>query len=414
MTNQSGQSGGGGNQEINPNQQRKKTPKKFKVAKDNRSQEGAGQYPYYFCWKSRSGHTISMDDSKGNETVTIQHRTGTAIQMMKDGALHITAHNSRYDVTFGENRMTISGAQDITVKGDASLRVYGDYNVTCHKDYNLTVMGNLNITAKNKNQHIRGNKDTQMKNENKKIEGSSFKMARGAITSVSQGAHTIGSQGEKMYIGAASGLHTHVTDGDHTMNVEKGDMYAETKNGKFDAKFSDGQNEVKLLADAGKLDQTADKDIKVESKQQTIKVKAMKDVGVESTSGGITSSAQQNIQMKSQSGDIQASATGGNVEMTAQSKMDLRASGDASLHGSTTHVSGQSVNVKGAAQTNIDGPSGLNLNGGLSTLMSALGLQMNFDFGQVTSALGIPDISGGQAEQPQEEPDLTSEIDQWV
>ncbi|NDB58225.1 hypothetical protein EB001_07250 [bacterium] len=191
MTNQSGQSGssgGSGNQEINPNTKRKTTPKQFKVAKDNRSQQGAGQYPYYFCWKSRSGHTISMDDTKGNETVTIQHRTGTAIQMMKDGALHITAHNSRYDITFGENRMTISGAQDITVKGDASLRVYGDYNVTCHKDYNLTVMGNLNITAKNKNQHIRGNKDTQMKNENKKIEGSSFKQVGGALTQVSRGA----------------------------------------------------------------------------------------------------------------------------------------------------------------------------------------------------------------------------------
>ena len=102
-----------GNDKINPNQQRKKTPEKFKVAKDNRSQQGAGKYPYYFSWKTRSGHNISMDDTQGQETVTIQHRTGTAIQMMKDGALHITAHNSRYDITFGENRMTISGAQEI-------------------------------------------------------------------------------------------------------------------------------------------------------------------------------------------------------------------------------------------------------------------------------------------------------------
>ncbi len=399
---------------INPNQERKKTPKKYKVAKDNRSEQEAGKYPYYFSWKSRSGHTFQMDDSKGQETVTIQHRSGSAIQMRSDGSVHFTTHNGKYEVVFGEDRISVSGAQDITVKGDASLRVYGDYNVTCHKDYNLSVMGNLNITAKNKNQHIRGNKDTQMKNETKKIEGTSFKQTGGAMTQVSKGAMTTGSLEGKVFVGAAKGYHGLVGDGDHTVEVAKGNMHMETKEGKFDAKFSDGQNEVKLLADAGKLDQTADKDIKVESKQQSVKVKAIQNIGVESTSGGITNQAQQNVQIKSTSGNIQASAAGGSVEMTAQSKMDLRASGDASLHGSTTHVSGQSVNVKGAAQTNIDGPTGLNLNSGLSMLMSALGLQMNFDFGEVTSALGIPDITGQQAEEPTEEPDLMQEIDKWV
>jgi hypothetical protein len=399
---------------INPNQERKKTPKKYKVAKDNRSEKEAGQHPHYFSWKSRSGHTFQMDDSKGQETVTIQHRSGSAIQMRSDGSVHYTTHNGKYDVIFGEDRITVSGARDITVKGDASMRVYGDYNVTCHKNYNLTVMGDLNVTAKNKNQTIRGNKDTIMKNETKKIEGTSFKQTNGSMTQVSKGAMTVGSVENKLFVGAASGMHMQVDQGDMTKMVKQGDMYMETQKGKFDAKFSDGSNEVKMLADAGKLDQTADKDIKVESKQQSIKVKAMQNVGVESTSGGITNQAQQNVQIKSTSGNIQASAAGGSVEMTAQSKMDLRASGAASLHGSTTHVSGQSVNVKGAAQTNIDGPSGLNLNSGLSTLMSALGLQMNFDFGQVTSALGVPDITGQQAEEPQEEPDLTSEIDNWV
>lgn len=397
----------------NPNDKRKTTPKKYKVAKDERSEKEAGQYPHYFSWKTRSGNVFQMDDSKGSETVTLQHRSGSAIQMRSDGSVHFTTHNGKYEVVFGEDRITVSGAQDITVKGDASMRVYGDYNVTCHKDYNLTVMGDLNITAKNKNQTIRGNKDTMMKNETKKIEGTSFKMARGSITSMSKGQHTLGS-GAKMYVAAATGIHSRVDDGDHTMEVAKGNMHMETKKGKFDAKFSDGSNEVKLLADAGKLDQTADKDIKVESKQQSVKVKAMQNIGVESTSGGITNQAQQNVQIKSTSGNIQASAAGGSVEMTAQSKMDLRASGDASLHGSTTHVSGQSVNVKGAAQTNIDGPSGLNLNTGISTLMSALGLQMNFDFGQVTSALGIPDINGEKAEEPQEEMDLSQETDNWV
>jgi hypothetical protein len=130
---------------------KKETPKKWKQPhkSDARKAKSAGSYPDYFSWKTRSGNLFQMDDSKGGETVTLQHRSGTAIQMAPDGSLHITAHNGKYEITFGENRMTISGAQDITVKGDASMRVYGDYNVTCHKNYNLTVMGDLNMLSYN-------------------------------------------------------------------------------------------------------------------------------------------------------------------------------------------------------------------------------------------------------------------------
>lgn len=377
----------------NPNQERKTTPKKYKVAKDERSEQDAGEYPHYFSWKSRSGHTFQMDDSKGQETVTIQHRGGSAIQMRSDGSVHFTTHNGKYEVVFGEDRLTVSGAQDITVKGDASLRVYGDYNVTCHKDYNLTVLGDLNITAKNKNQTIRGNKDTMMKNETKKIEGTSFKMTRGSMTSVSKGQYTVGSLESKMYVGAASGLHTRVDNGDHTTEVTQGNMHMETKKGKFDAKFSDGQNDVKLLADSGKLSQIAKNDIKMESESAGIKVKAQNDIGVESSGSG--------IQLKSQ-GDIQSNATG---------NIQVKAGADASLEGSTTHVSGQTVHVKGTTTTNIDGSTALNLNGGQS---QSFNQQLNFDFASLSSATGIPNLTGEKAEEPQEEKDLTQEISQWV
>ena len=168
---------------------KKETPKKWKQPhkSDARKAQSSGSYPDYFSWKTRSGHIFQLDDSKGGETVTLQHRSGTAIQMAPDGSLHITAHNGKYEITFGENRMTVSGAQDITVKGDASMRVYGDYNVTCQKDYNLTVLGNMNITAKNLNRHVLGNMDTQARNENKKLMGSSAKIARGAIAYVAKG-----------------------------------------------------------------------------------------------------------------------------------------------------------------------------------------------------------------------------------
>ena len=148
----------------------RKTTKEHWKPRHSEARKGkGGKYPDYFSWKTRSGHTFQLDDTMGQETVTLQHRSGTAIQMAPDGTLTITAHNGRYDIVFGEDRMTVSGAQDVTIKGDASIRVHGDYNVTCQKDYNLTVLGNFNIVAKNHNRHILGNIDTQARNETKKL-----------------------------------------------------------------------------------------------------------------------------------------------------------------------------------------------------------------------------------------------------
>lgn len=351
---------------------------------DPRVGEGSGEYSEYTSFKSRSGHIFQLDDSQGAETITLQHRGGTAFQVSPDGSLHITAHNGRYDITFGENRMTISGAQDITVKGDASLRVYGDYNVTCQKDYNLTVLGNFNLAAKNHNRHILGNIDTQARNETKKLNGSSNKITRGAIAYVAKGSIGMMSQSDQGFFGGAAGANIWSKNGDITQNIaEKGNFHSETKDGEVHVK-STGKMNYQSSEEAIKM--TAEKDFGIESKSNGVQVKASKDIGIRSTAG-----------------DVQTYAVAGDVE-TKGNNLDFRGSTKASIDAPTTHVSGTNVNVKGSATTSIDGPTGLNLNSGLSTIMSALGLQLDFDFGEFKSAEGqsrgvhAPDRPAGRDE----------------
>jgi uncharacterized protein (DUF2345 family) len=392
--------------QFNTNQDRGTTPKAVNFDGDVRSMEGAGSYPNYWSHKSRSGHSFIMDDSEGKETVTIQHRSGTAIQMKPDGGMNITTNNGRYEVTFGENRVTISGAQDITVKGDASLRVYGDYNVTCHKNYNLTVLGDYNITSKNLNRSIRGNMDTEAKNINKRVEGSSTYNTLGAHSIVAKGNMTMASRTAKTYIGGSSGLHMHVTNnGDMTMKSEQGDMYMETKQGKLDGQFSDGSNKVSMVAESGAFHAQADKAVNVESKQDKIQMKAQQDIGMSSTSGGVNVSAT--------SGNFQVNA-GQKVRVNAGSDMQMNASGTAGFQGSETHV-GQTAgttHVVGQA-VNVD-PSGglLNLAGGLGIPMPSMG-QLPFNFGDILSAQGVQSITAQTVDRPQEEPDASSEIRSW-
>ena len=188
-------------------------------------------------------------------------------------------------------------------------------------------------------------------------------MARGGIAYVSKGSAMFSSQSDSVLIGAAKDVGVTAKEGNIAMKIGKGDFKSETEDGEVHVKST------------GKMVH--------ESSEESIKMTAQKDFGIESKENGVQVKAQQDIGIKSTSGDIQASAVGGNVEMTAQSKMDLRATGDASLHGATTHVTADSTaHVKAGNTVNVDGPTGLNLNGLLGMVMPALGLQLDFDFGQ--------------------------------
>lgn len=164
---------------------RKKTPKKWDGPKDPATEKGSGTYPNQHVKRTRSGHTITMDDSEDNEHVRIQHRSGSAMIFHPDGAISITTHKGQYNVVFGQSRMTVTGAHDITVKGDGSMRVYGDFNKTVHGDYNMTVTGNHNtVVGGDANKHVNGNED-------KTIGGDKTTKTRGSIVSAAKETNSV-------------------------------------------------------------------------------------------------------------------------------------------------------------------------------------------------------------------------------
>jgi len=149
----------------------KTTPKDWKSPQDARDINGAGEYPNYWTHRTRSGHVFTLDDSKDAEHVTLQHRGGSMIQFMPDGAVHFVSHNGQYNLIFGENRVKITGAYDVTVEGGGSLKVDGDYNMTVKGKANFAVGDDFNLTARNFNQTIRGNIDTVAKNISTNAQG---------------------------------------------------------------------------------------------------------------------------------------------------------------------------------------------------------------------------------------------------
>jgi hypothetical protein len=211
---------------------------------DARKAKGAGTYPNYHEFKTRSGHAMIYDDSDGAESITLQHRTGSMIQMMPDGAVQIVTHNGQYNIVFGENRMLVTGAHDLTVKGTASMIVEGDYNTTVRGLMSLDVEGSLNISAKDFNQVIRGNLDVQAKNMSMKIEGNGMMTTQGNFMIAGYGDLMLGSVGGTVGIGAS---------GDVGIRSVGSEVAIQ------------GQGDVSIKSDGGKLLQESSGDISVKS-----------------------------------------------------------------------------------------------------------------------------------------------------
>mgnify|MGYP006273175339 CR=1 FL=1 len=205
---------------------RKKTPPTYDTPQDAR-QKG-GKYPNYWTRKTRSGHTILLDDTNGNEHITIQHRSGTLLQFMPDGALHIVSHKGRYDVTFGEHSVTVTGAQDTTVNGDVSLKAWGDSNKTVYGNATTSVKGHSVETSTSKSTTVTEGHDSVVGWETKKVDNSSTEQVQGAKSIISHYGMTIASTGDSVAIGATDTLG--MKSGGQTA-IESGGLFSLVANG---------------------------------------------------------------------------------------------------------------------------------------------------------------------------------------
>lgn len=198
---ESGGLGGGG---ATSGQSKGDTPPQWDGPQDARKLPGAGKYPNYWAHKTRSGHVLMLDDSKGAESVTLQHRGGSMIQMLPDGKVQIRSQNGRYDVTFGENRMYVTGAQDITVDGAASLTCKKEYNVTAKK-INLTTQEDINFVCRNFNINASKKVDIQGNDMTVKMKSNMGFLASGAMGLFSKSGFSCGSSGDSaIFVGQKS------------------------------------------------------------------------------------------------------------------------------------------------------------------------------------------------------------------
>ena len=149
----------------------------------------AAVYPFNHVFESESGHVMEIDDTKDNERLFTQHRTGTSQEIDKDGNQVNIIKGDHYNIVSGKRQAVIEGNADITIggrhkifinkngqtnnhydiqigpnasvniqvdKGDMNVvlkdgkmntNVAGDYNMKVGGNYNVDVRGNRSITV---------------------------------------------------------------------------------------------------------------------------------------------------------------------------------------------------------------------------------------------------------------------------
>lgn len=184
--------------------ERDKTPVSWDGPKDAR--EKGSKYPNYYVRKTRSGHVWMLDDTKDNEHMTMQHRSGSMLQFLPDGAIQTVAHKGQFNMVFGESRTKITGAQDTTVEGDVSMKAKKDYNSTVYGNKTDSIKGESTVSAKTENKTIAEQSHTVAGEMTTKTRSGFAVQAGGGAAILSKGGMALGSTSDAVAIGGAAGI----------------------------------------------------------------------------------------------------------------------------------------------------------------------------------------------------------------
>lgn len=159
-------------------------------------------YPYNQVIETESGHVLELDDSPNNERIHIYHRTGTFLEIDRNGTEVSKIIGDKYEIIDRNGFVSIKGDCNITVEGSANVYVANDCNMEVGGNFVQNIGGDATITVGGKyNFHANGDVTA--------ISAASLKISSEAPMSLSSYADmSISSKGD---IGMAAGKRATLT-----------------------------------------------------------------------------------------------------------------------------------------------------------------------------------------------------------
>jgi len=112
------------------------------------------EYPYNRVIETAK-HRIEIDDSEGNERITIHHNSGSYIEIGDRGTTKHKSIHDKYEINDENQYVYIGGTSNVVIKGNAYVKVegnkteevMGDYTQLIHGDHMMSVGGESSINA---------------------------------------------------------------------------------------------------------------------------------------------------------------------------------------------------------------------------------------------------------------------------
>lgn len=110
-----------------------------RLSSKHEENRGSISYPRNKSLVTKAGHIIEIDDTSGNERISIIHKSGTQITYQANGDV--------YEHIVGNYKRIIDGNVQENIGGNVNQTVSGNVNETVGGGKNVAVSGNLIVTG---------------------------------------------------------------------------------------------------------------------------------------------------------------------------------------------------------------------------------------------------------------------------
>ena len=166
----------------------------------------AAVYPFNHVFESESGHVMEIDDTKDNERLFTQHRTGTSQEIDKDGNQVNIIKGDHYNIVSGKRQAVIEGNADLTIGGRHKIYINKDGQENNHYDIQVGPNASVNIQIDKGDMNVvlkDGKLNTNVAGDyNMKIGGNMNLDVRGNKTETVSGSKTSNTTGNVIHRGA--------------------------------------------------------------------------------------------------------------------------------------------------------------------------------------------------------------------
>lgn len=115
------------------------------------------KYPYNHVKETESGHVVEFDDTPNAERIHIYHKTGTYVEIDREGTVSYKVMGENYNIYSRNNRVytqgnmdvTVDGAKTLLVKNTLDVEVVGKTTINLKDDADINVSKDLRIKAQN-------------------------------------------------------------------------------------------------------------------------------------------------------------------------------------------------------------------------------------------------------------------------